>query len=575
MPRPCSRLAAWLGSGAIVGAGLIAASTSAALAQTPELGTDPATEPGLFAPAPAGSRPLPQRFRPGSATAAPADGRTVFGGGEETAPSGSRLPTSTGTTSFDSRNARRFRLPQSLTQRQQEAARLKRAPVSAVLVPGTNQAVTSVVVPGRLRRRGGPDIDTTSRLNIPTTATILRRFPNAEVDPFAPTGIRAGAFLLRPAIEITTGFDTNPTRIQGLPGSSLTTVSPELIIRSDWQRHQLNADLRGTYTWYGQTYPPVTENAGTVASTATPEIIDRPTMDSRVNGRFDVDKLSHFDGEARAVVSTDNPGSPNVQTGLKRFPLVTTVGATFGYTQAFNRLEVTTKGTLDHQVYQDSLLADGTTYSNADREYNQYGGAVRVGYELKPGLRPFVETGADTRIHAQKVDRNGYDRDSTGTFVKVGSTFEFSRKLVGEASLGWLWRFYEDDALTNMSGLTIDAALAYTLSDLTLVKLVGTTRAAEIIVPGMSGVFSRDISVQVDHAFRRWLIGTALVGTGIDDYVGSDRLDHRYFASVSMLYKLSREVALKSELRQDWLRSNIQNADWSATRITVGVRLQR
>nr|WP_284701091.1 outer membrane beta-barrel protein [Rhodoplanes tepidamans] len=426
-----------------------------------------------------------------------------------------------------------------------------------------------------MRRRGGPDIDTTSRLNVPTTATIPRRSPRPEEDPYAPLGIRTGAFTLRPAIEVTTGYDSNPTRIQGLAGSGFTTVAPELIIRSDWQRHQLNADLRGTYTWYGQTYPPVSENAGTVAASATPEVIDRPTMDSRVTGRFDVDRLSRFEGEARALISTDNPGSPNVQTGLKRFPLVTTVGATLGHVQQFNRLEVTTKGTIDHQMYSDSLLSDGTTSSNADREYNQYGGSLRVGYELKPGLRPFVESGADTRVHSQKIDRNGYDRDSTGVYAKAGSTFEFSRKLIGEAALGWLWRFYEDDQLTTMSGLTIDAALTYTASDLTTVKLIGTTRASEIIVPGLSGVFSRDVTLQVDHAFRRWLIGTARIGTGIDDYVGSDRLDHRYLVSIAMLYKLSREVQLKGELRHDWLRSNLENADWDATTVTVGLRLQR
>lgn len=572
LPRPSSRTTAWLGPGAIVGAGLVIAAVAPAGAQTTP---DPAAAaPGLFAPTRDGGSVLAPGFEPADPTAPSPDGRSRFGAIDESPPAGSRPPARP-TTQFDSRNAAKPRVTLSFTQRQQEAARLKRAPVPAPLVRGTNPQQVPVVVLDRLRRRGGPDIDTTSRLNVPVAAIIPRRAVSIEADPFAPTGVRVGAFTLRPAIETTTGYDTNPTRIQGLPGSGFTRVAPELIIRSDWQRHQLNADLRGTYTWYGQTYPPVVEFPGTVASTATPEIIDRPTMDSRVTGRYDVDKLSHFDGEARAIVSTDNPGSPNVQTGLKRFPLVTTVGTTFGYTQGFNRLEVTGKGTFDHQVYSDSLLADGTTSSNADREYNQYGGALRVAYELKPGLKPFVESGGDTRIHSQKIDRNGYDRDSKGLFVKAGSTFEFSRKLTGEASLGWLWRFYVDDQLTDMSGLTIDAALTYTASDLTTVKLIGTTFASEIIVPGLSGVFSRNVTLQVDHAFRRWLIGTAQIGTGIDSYVGSDRVDHRYLVSLALLYKLTREVQLKTELRHDWLRSDVANVDWDATQVTVGLRLQR
>lgn len=566
-----------LGSGVMVGAGLFASSFSPAFAQTQPATPDPAAaeQPGLFSPAPAGGDLLTPGFRPGSATAASEDGRTVFRTGtNDTAPPGSG-PATTAATGFDSKNTRKPRVPQSLTQRQQEAARLRKAPQPATLVPGTNPAATPLVVPGRFRRRGGPDVDQTSRLNVPVTAVIPRRFPRVADDPFAPLGVRVGAFTLRPAIEIKSGYDTNPTRVAGLAGSGLTQVSPELLIRSDWQRHALNADLRGSYTWYGQNYGLVVDNPGTVSSSTTPENIDRPTMDSRVNGRFDVSSLSRFEGEARAVISTDAPGSPNVQTGLKYFPLVTTVGATLGYVQQFNRLEVTAKSIVDHQMYTDSHYVNGMTASNGDREYNQYGGSFRLGYELKPGLKPFVETGANTRIHTTKVDRNGYDRDSTGTFAKAGTTFEFSSKLVGEASLGWLWRFYVDPALTDMSGWTIDAALTYTASDLTTVKLIGTTYASEIIVPGVSGVFNRDVALQVDHAFRRWLIGTVRFGTGIDDYVGSDRLDHRYFMSFAMLYKLSREIQLKSEVRQDWLNSNQPGLNWNATQVTMGVRLQR
>ena len=67
----------------------------------------------------------------------------------------------------------------------------------------------------------------------------------------------------------------------------------------------------------------------------------------------------------------------------------------------------------------------------------------------------------------------------------------------------------------------------------------------------------------------------AEIGTGIDDYFGSPRLDHRYYVSFAMLYKLSREIQFKTEVRHDWLRSNLPNVDWDATLVTVGVRLQR
>ena len=67
-------------------------------------------------------------------------------------------------------------------------------------------------------------------------------------------------------------------------------------------------------------------------------------------------------------------------------------------------------------------------------------------------------------------------------------------------------------------------------SALTTFKLTAVTRADESTVPGVSGQFTREVTLQVDHAFRRWLIATGKFLYGNDDYVGSDRDDNRYSA---------------------------------------------
>ena len=53
------------------------------------------------------------------------------------------------------------------------------------------------------------------------------------------------------------------------------------------------------------------------------------------------------------------------------------------------------------------------------------------------------------------------------------------------------------------------------------------------------------------------------------------REDKRYLASVGVIYKLSRTVQVKGELRTDWLRSNSPGTDYTASAILVGLRLQR
>jgi hypothetical protein len=172
---------------------------------------------------------------------------------------------------------------------------------------------------------------------------------------------------------------------------------------------------------------------------------------------------------------------------------------------------------VDRSAYQQSSLTDGTTSSNDDRNFNQYGGALRGSYELTPGVKPFVEVGADSRVHDLAFDRNGEQRDSNGAFARVGSTFEFTRKVTGEASVGYLTRHYKDPGLTDLGGATMAAALIYTATPLTIFTATAKSTVNEVILPGVSGDLSRDFGLQVDHAFRRWLIGTARLGFGIED----------------------------------------------------------
>ena len=380
-----------------------------------------------------------------------------------------------------------------------------------------------------------------------------------DEDPFGPTGIHAGTFFLRPALEVMTGYDTNPARSSTNPkGSTQFTVAPELLAKSDWERHQLDVAIRGSYSYYPEV-----------------RLADRPNLDARADGRIDVSKDTRIDVQGRYIVSTDYPGSPNIAADYARLPIYTDVGGTLGVGQRFNRLEVSLKGTADRIEWQDSRLTTGATQSNADRNYDQYGGILRGSYEVSPGVKPFAEINADTRIHDLPIDRTGADRDSDGVAVKVGTAFEFTRRLTGEISVGYLERFYQDPNLPNIRAPLFDASLIWFASALTTIKFVSSTNVNESVLPDVSGVLVHSNGIEVSHALRRWLIATAKFGYETDDYIGSLRQEHRYTASLAIAYKLSREFWLKGELREEWLSSNIPNSNYAATIALLGVRLQR
>jgi hypothetical protein len=396
---------------------------------------------------------------------------------------------------------------------------------------------------------------------VPINKARAKRKAHVEPDdPYAPLGLRAGAFTLFPAIELSGGYDSNPQQASSPKGAAIYNVAPEMRVQSNWSRHELKAELRGGFTGY---------------SPDTEPTLSRPKFDGKVDGRVDVTRTTRIDLGGRALVATDNPGSPDLQAGLAKLPIYTTFGGSLGVGQKFNRFDLSVKGDAERTAYQDSELTNGVTVSNEERNYDQYGVTLRGGYELSPGVTPFVEGRLDTRKHDNVVDSSGYRRDSKGLTGKVGTTFELSRLLTGEISLGYTQRKYDDSRLENLSGLIGDASLVWTANSLTTVKLTASSSIAETTLAGVSGELSRDVGVQVDHAFRRWLIGNVKFGFGLDDYVGSSREDKRYSAGLGLTYKLNRSVHLKGEFRQDGLRSNVSGNDYEASVFMLGVRVQR
>lgn len=487
------------------------------------------TDPRIFMPYPDGDPKSPQRFR-----------KPKFGN-----PPGFGA----GTTGFDSTNVRANRkirnappapppLP-PLAPKDQTVAPIYREPV--VARPAT-------VLPPPVYQN-----------SVQQRPPLVRRGPIDE-DPFGPLGIRSGGMIWKPAVELSGGYDTNVPRSIERKGSPLWVAAPELQAKSDWSRHDLQLDLRGSYTWY---------------TNSEVDNFNKPMIDLKAKSRIDITSQTRADLESRFNLAADSPGNPNDPEDIKKPPIYMTYGSTAGVTHRFNRLEMTLKGSIDRTVYQDAELNDGSTLDLSDRNYNQYAVAVRSAYEVSPGIKPFVEVGSDRRKHDQQLNCFCEDRDSDGRTIKGGVQFELTRKLTGEFSAGTLTREYKDPALETLRGTLIDASLIYYATPLTTLKFDAKTTVAESTIQGVSGTLTRDFTLQADHSFRRWLIGTLKFGYGNDDYIGLGRDDKRYFVSAGVTYKLTRTTALKGEFRQDWLRSNVTSADYTASTVLFGLRFQQ
>jgi len=568
LPRP--RSAAPFGAGLIAAACALALGCGTILAQTavpdfpdplaPKLQTDPRKPPRF------------QQFN--QSTPAQLGPPTNF----------TPQPSAAGDTGFDSSNRNKAKA--------KAAARAKPAPKAASDALATAPAQAPAISPYQkpfqasgngayaAAPAGAPPVDIG-----PIRKPLPKRKAHSEPDdPYAPLGVQAGSFMLYPAIELIGGYDTNPARATDAKGATLYSVAPELRMQSNWSRHELKGELRGSYTGYSPDAEPT---------------LSRPNLNGKVDGRVDVTSMTRIDLGGRVLVATDNPGSPNLQAGLAKLPVYTTYGGSAGVGQKINRFDLSLKGDAERTAYQASKLTDGSTVSNDDRNYNQYGVTLRGGYELTPGITPFVEASTDTRRHDLVADAYGYRRDSKGITGQVGSTFELSRLLTGEVAIGYTRRNYDDARLSQLSGLIGNASLVWTANALTSVKFTAASAIAESTVAGVSGVFSRDVGLQIDHSFRRWLVGSIKFGAGFDSYKGTDvaaggvaapicdcvvstpggtaadREDKRFSAGLGLTYKLNRTTQIKGEFRQDWLRSNVSANDYTASIFMLGLRFQQ
>jgi hypothetical protein len=397
-----------------------------------------------------------------------------------------------------------------------------------------------------------------------------RRRLKVDDDPFGAVGDYVGGFLVKSAVELSGGYDTNPGRLLVPQGSPVYVIASEFLAVSDWERHALVADLRGSFSGYGNTLPATIDGF----ASPSPTDVDRPDFTGHIDGRLDVSHDTRLTSQLRLRVSTDNPGSPNVQVGLAKYPVFATFGSTLGVDHNFNRLDVSAGATLDRTAFTDSKLTDGTISSNDDRNFSQLGGLARASYELTPGVKPFVEAEGDSRVHDLQLDRDGFARDSTGGYAKAGTSFEFSRLLTGELSLGYEARNYADPRLERLQGLLTAASLVWTATPLTTARFVSNTSIDETTLAGVSGVLTHTYTFEVDHDFRRWLTAIGKFTYATLDYQGDGRRDKVYSLEGDLVYKMTRNLWLKGSLRRDILDSNAPGSNSASTVVMLGVRLQ-
>lgn len=415
-------------------------------------------------------------------------------------------------------------------------------------------------------RQGRPDATSASQ-GLPQVIApglsdppVVRRRRPQEEDPYAPLGLRLGGIIVRPGIDISGGYDTNPLRASPTSkpkGSSMIQIAPDVSVQSDWSRHALQFDLRGTYNHYFDV-----ENA------------NRPTLDAKLTFRGDMAEGGTLNLEAREKIDSQRPGSPDLTSSVKGRPLTYQTGASAGYTQKFGNASITGTVLADRYDFEDGKTTSGVTVSQKDRALVAYGAKLRGAYEITPGIMPYVEVGVDKRKYDIATDSAGYQRDSFGGTAKVGTTFELTRTVTGDVSAGYGYRDYSDGRLRTLSGALIDASLVWALSPISKLTLKAGSEFLETTQSGSSGAIGRRIGVAYTHDLLRNLQLTGSVDYTHASYSGVSRIEQTLIAGLRADYKIDRNFVFRASYSYERAISSLAGNSSTAHVLLGGLRVQ-
>jgi hypothetical protein len=372
-------------------------------------------------------------------------------------------------------------------------------------------------------------------------------------EPYTQKGIRTGTLVWLPEVELTGGWFSNIFRSSSARSDVAAQVRPTIRVVSDWRRHAFEASATGLASWLAE-FPSENDRAYTLET----------------RGRLDFSRRTNIEGALARDVTQESRSSINAVQSADRRTDVTTDRGALTFNHRFNRLALQLRGSVTDIGFDDT----GTGVLN--RDYTVYEEAGRATWEFKPTLFAFVEAGLNQRDYKAIPSADGISRNSSGERYRVGVSFgNTSQKLRGEASIGYARQRPDDSRLSEITGVIVDANIAYRVNALTTVLLTARSDVAETTVAGSGGALQRGVSAEVRHAFLRQLIGTAGLSYTVQNYEGVDLDERELRAGLGLEYFLNAEVQLFSTYQHTIFNSTDRGRNYDADEVRVGLRLRR
>lgn len=258
----------------------------------------------------------------------------------------------------------------------------------------------------------------------------------AAAENYAPQGIKAGSFLLFPALELDEAYTDNiyASNSQRV-GSFIQMINPSLQLRSQWAQHALNFFARGSIGFY--------------SADSTQNYQD---VQAGFDGRYDISPESNFYGGATYTRAHYFPGTPNAVIGPFPVAMYNQYTTNAGYFQQFGRFRARLDGQMDAYDYLNNGQGPNQGVStNSDFNRIELRESLRIGYEFLPGYEIWARGGLNQRRYQNNPDSSGLFHNSSGYEVVGGFAVQVSSITSFEVFAGYIQQNYVDAAFPTIS----------------------------------------------------------------------------------------------------------------------------
>ncbi|MEO1198712.1 MAG: outer membrane beta-barrel protein [Pseudomonadota bacterium] len=384
------------------------------------------------------------------------------------------------------------------------------------------------------------------------------RDPNA--DPYAPLGLRVGAFLLFPSLETRLEHSDNLGGRADDPESGLAySLSPRADLQSDWDRHALS--LRGGLTY--ETFESSRED-------------DQLTFDLGGDLRLDLSALATVDLGASFTRETEERTDTDVDADQVSRTDEDVWSFTAGIRREFGRWFARLSGEFTRETFEDGVLADSTIVANSDRDRDEWEGTLRIGRALDAQWQVFGDVFVNSREFDTPVDADdGTLRGSDGFGVALGAALDRGGPISGELRLGYQEQHPDEPSFDPVRGLIADGVVTWRPNGLTTVSLTAETEFEETLAAGASGTRTYTFDLDIEHAFRRYLVGTASFGYELTDVEGLDGRDNEFFIGAELEYLVRRGVSVFADVGYTRFDAAAEGSSFDETTVGIGARVSR